>query len=336
MHRFTIAAISCALTLATAPHALAQQYQLIDTYSAPSGAFDVMPDGRLIIASGNDILVQASLNSEEFNALGSVAPGFISAAFGASFLSVNPSGTRIALGDNDAGSGTQEVLLLDLADLITGSTSVPGVIASSNTSGAWSDDDTLFVSGASTFGAPGTLTRIDTLTSGATIVIDNLNGASGGVAIASGTLYTGNGFGSGTGFDATGAIAGFDLASLAGASGAVDFSTGTLSATALSAASLDFDSAGNLIVGGSNVFAGGEGGFVSVIDADALGDATSADGQRLFPDEGSFGFPTALYNDATGEILVRDGGVFYRYAVPSPGAGAFLLLGFGVRRRRRG
>lgn len=330
---------SCALVMcALSPTALAQSYSLVGTYAAPSGAMDVLPDGRLISVAGNTVLVQDSINSPGYSPIGSVQPGFIrefSFGVSASFLSVNPSGTTLAIGDNDFGSGNpQDVLLIDLASLSTLAPTTPATIGAANTSGAWADDTTLYTSGS--LGADGLLTRIDTLTSGSTVVVDGLNGASGGVAINDGVVYTGNGFGfgSGLGFEATGAIAGFDLASLSDAASPVAFSSGTLAATALSAGSLDFDADGNLIVGGSDSFSGGEGGFVSVIPAGAFPNATSANGEQLFPAGGAFGFPSALYNPATEEILVRDGGVIYRYAVPAPGAVVLFAIGAASRRRR--
>jgi hypothetical protein len=323
------ASFVCALACACASQtALAQPYQLVGTYPAPEGAFDVLPDGRLIAAVGDTIVVQDGLNAGTYAPVGSVTPGLISADFGASFLSVNPSGTTLAIGDNDAGSGPQEVLLLDFASLSLSGPTTPTLVGAANTSGAWADDDTLFVSGAESF-PNGVLTRIDAGTGAATVVIDGVNGASGGVAFQGGTLYTANGFGFGTGFDATGAIAGFDLAVLSTATSPVAFSSGQLVATALSAASLDFDDLGNIIVGGRNGFGEDtvEGGFVGVIPSGAFPGATSADGQMLVPASGAFDFPGAVFNEATREILVADGGTIFRYAIPSPGACAMLSVG---------
>ncbi len=294
----------------------------------------MLPDGRLIAIEGDTISVQDALHAPSYSVFGSVTPGNIG-SFGASFLSVNPSGTRLAIGDGEAGSGPQDMLFFDVASLSTASPTVPELIPSTNNAGAWSDDDTLYVSGAANFGEPSMLTRIDVLTSSSTVVVDGLNGASGGVAVHGGRVFTGNGFGSGSGLDATGAVGSFDLASLEAASSPVAFSTGTLTATALSAFTLDFDNAGNLIVGGSDAFGGGEGGFVSVIGAGSLPGAVSADGQMLFPDAGAFGFPSAVFNDATGEVLVRDGDVIYRYAVPTPGALGLFLIVCAPRRRSR-
>lgn len=324
-----VASIACCAAVASA-----QNYQLVGSYPAPSGAFDILPDGRLIAIDGDSVSVQSALHTPTFGAIGSVTPGHINASFGASFIAVNPSGTTFAIGDNDAGSGPQDVLLIDVAALSITSPTAPTVIASTNNSAAWSDDSTLFVSGAANFVDPSTLTRIDALTESATVVVDDLNGASAGVAVFGGRVYTGNGFAFGTGYEATGAIASFALGTLHSATLPVPFDSGELVATALSAASLDFDGAGNMIVGGSNAFGGGEGGFVSVIPSGAFPDATSADGQRLFPDTGTFGFPSARFNDATGEILVSDGGTIYRFAVPSPG-GAMLIACLLVGRRRR-
>jgi hypothetical protein len=329
------AAIGVSVLGASTAEAGVPNYQLVGSFTAPGGAFDILPDGRLISVAGDTVVVQDTLNASSYTPIGSITPGAI-AGFGASFVSVNPSGTRLAIGDNDANSpNPQDVLLVDIGALSPSMPTSPTLVASPNNAGAWADDETLFVSGAA--GGPTVLTRIDALSASGTTVVDQINGASAGVAVRDGRVFTGNGFGSGSGFDATGAIGSFDLVALLTASSAVAFDSGTLVANALSASTIDFDAQGNLIVGGSDAFGSGEGGFVSVIDADALPGATAADGIQLFPASGEFGFPGARFNPVTNEILVTDFGsdLVLRYIVPAPGGLALFAVGAMTWRRRR-
>lgn len=335
------ALIAPALGLALTVPALAQDYALVGSYAVPFNAYDILPDGRLLGISGTDILIQDGLNASTYTALGSLPAGSLP-SFGASFLSVSPSGARIAIGDNGFPGTGQDVFILNVADLSTSAPTIPAIVNTFNSNGAWADESTLFVSGAIDSMSPGVVNRIDADALTSTTVIANIQGASAAITIQDGALYTGNGGGAGTGFAATGAIAGFDLASLSSAVSPVDFDAGLLVADALSAFSLDLDDAGNLIVGGGS-FGEGEFGYISVLEAAALatssGDSPASvlDGQQLFPATGTFGFPSARFNPVTSEILVTDfNGSVLRYAIPAPGAAALLVMGglAGTRRRR--
>jgi hypothetical protein len=328
-------AVSCSASIAYA----GSGYALVSTFELPEGidTFSVAPSGLIYAASGSDILIQNSINSGSFSLAGSLPSGLIN-SFGASFISVSPDGQTIAVGDNNIGSEAS-VLLLPAAALKPGSTTPATAIASPNFSAAWGSNSTLFVTGGD-FGSPSVVTEINTATATASVVIDNIDGASGGIAVSNGRLYTGNGFSYGGG-SLTGDVFAFELANLGTAP--VAFADGTLVANALSAGSLSFDAAGNLLVGGGNF--SGEIGFVSVIDSLAVENAlaggpiaTSADGQMLAPIDDPSAFYSVRFNPVTEELYVTTFGnsTVFVYAIPTPGGAALLALtGLAACRRRR-
>ena len=325
---------SCPLVATAGPG-----YSLTSTFELPSGidTFSIGPAGLMYAVSGDDILLQDSINSGSFSRVGSIPSGQLS-SFGASFISVSPDGQTIALGDNNFGSSAN-VLLLPAAGLDPGSATPTTSVASANFNAAWGDNSTLYVTGGE-FGSPSVVTAIDTVNFTSSIVIDNIDGASGGIAIADGRLFTGNGFASGGG-TSTGDIFAYDLTDLN--SGPVNFTDGPPVASALSAGSLGFDAFGNLLVGGGNF--GGEIGFSAVIDSAAIDEAlaggaiaTSADGQMLAPVDDPTAFYSIRFNPVSEELYVTTFGssTVFVYAIPTPGAAAVLALaGVAATRRRR-
>ena len=316
-------------------------YSLVSTFDLPQGidTMTVDPSGLLVATSGNQILRQDSLRSEFFSPIGSVPSGLLN-SFGASFISVSPGGQTIAIGNNNLGTGAS-VLLLPSGDLNPEAPTTPTAVPALNFNGAWSDDNTLFVTGGE-FGSPSIVTAIDTSAGSARVVIDNIDGGSSGIAISGGRLFTGNGFAYGSG-SSTGDIFAFELDALG--SEPIDFlSEGSLVARALSAGSLGFDTYGNLLVGGGDF--SGEIGFASVIDAlaidSALGGgpmATTADGQMLTPIDDPSAFYSIHFNPVTEELYVTTFGssTVFVYAIPNPGSAAMLTLaGVAALRRRRG
>lgn len=312
-----------------APGAL-PDYQLAGSFQLPSGAssFDVLPDGRLIAISGTSILTQNLVASSAFEVAGSVPAGVVS-PFGASFLRVSPSGTRLAIGDNDFGPDAQ-VHLLDVSSL---SPQAPAAIASypiDNYDAHWSDDHTLWISGGSPIDT--LVTRLDAQAQSFGPVVRGIGGASGGIATSATHLFTANGF-SFTGPSATGDIKAFALSALI-AGAPVDFeSSGTLVATVLSGNTLGFDAGGHLLVGG------GPGGYAAVVEqaeiAAALAGAPPATTLlQLSPT--SSGTHFVRHNPATGELLITTFGdpTVYRYAIVPAPASALLLLAATWRRRR--
>lgn len=298
-------------------------YSIAGTFGSPGGAWDVGPDGRLVALSGTSVLQQVAVNGSAYTNIGSVPAG-TTASFGASFVSLSPDGSTLAIGDN-VFAATGRVHMLNTAALNTSLPTPTVSVIAPNYAAAWSGSSTLYVSGGG--GPTPTVTRIDGAASGSpasTIVIDNIGDGSGGVAIRSGRLYTGIGFD--TNFITDGTIRSFGLPSLSVAAAAVPFASGAFEAQILSASTLDFDALGNIIVGGF--------GSVAVVN---LGTSERLD---LAPN-GPFGFYSGRYNAATGEILVTDFNVpgdVYRYAIPAPGMATMMWLGglLAWRRRRAG
>jgi len=348
---FAASATSAMLILGAAASAAAPAYTLIGSFPAPqgSGPIDVLPDGRLLALRGNNLFVQSGPNTGSYSLLGSITPGLVS-GFGASFLSVSPDGSTIAIGDGNFGPGSS-VLTLPFASLNTAAPATPSVFVSDNFDAAWADNSTLFVAGAG-FSTTG-VQRIDLNSGTVAQVIDGLDGASGGIAINNGVLYTANGFdfspGSGS---QTGEVRAFNLSALTGPTAPLNFETqGIPVADALSGGSLGFDGLGNLLVGGGDSFGTPpDSGYFASIDSAAIQAALL--GAGLAPDAAEFrGTPassidlySAQWNAATGEVLVTftdgatfgPGGTVFRYAIPAPGVVCFgaTWLAFASRRRR--
>lgn len=341
MAHFGFGALSAFAVSFTASVTLAGPgYSLVSTFELPQGIDTMTVDssGLLMATSGDQILRQDSIRSGSFSAIGSVPSGLLN-SFGASFISVSPGGQTIAIGDNNLGSGAS-VLLLPLDNLTPDAPTTPTAVPALNFNGAWSDDNTLFVTGGQ-FGSPSVVTAIDVSTGTGSVVIDNIDGGSSGIAISGGRLFTGNGFAYGNG-SSTGDIFAFELDAIG--SEPLDFlSDGSLVASALSAGSLGFDAHGNLLVGGGDF--SGEIGFAAVIDDAAIQAsiaggpvATSADGQMLSPVADPSAFYSIRFNPVTEELYVTTFGssTVFVYAIPTPGSTALLAVaGFAASRRRR-
>ena len=136
----------CALSSASLA---APNYSLVGQYSVASGlaGVDVLPDGRLVgVRADGALLAQTAPNSSSWAQIGAIDASLLN-PFGPSFLAVTPDGTRIAIGDGNFGAGAS-VLLLDAASLDPMSVTAASVIDLPNYAGRWSDNDTLFVTGA--------------------------------------------------------------------------------------------------------------------------------------------------------------------------------------------
>lgn len=339
-----------ALALATHSIAALPPYQLVGSYALPTGApgdfnpvaVDVMPDGRLIgVASDGRVLMQTAVNAGTYTHAGTIDGSIFAGPFGnfgASFIAVNPGGTRLAIGDNGA---SDRVHFVDLAALSPMSTTPTTFAPAPNFDGAWADDSTMYVSG---FGAGPGVWRVDSAALDVAQVIDLGSGGSGGVAVRAGRAFIGDGFNTSDGGAPTGNVRAFDLAALAAAVTPIDFLSGTLVADALSASPVRFDALGNLLAGGGDFFAGSNDfGYAAVIDAEAIAAALLGGGPapddaelRLSP-AGPFAFYGIAFNDFTQEVLVFADGTAYRYAVPAPGAGLVLFgtASLAAARRRR-
>ena len=305
---------------APAQGALPTDYTPGPVPALPAGAWDVTPDGRIVGIVGSSIVRQSAVGSSGYAVVGSVPSGTVS-TFGASFLSISPSGETIALGDNGS-TAASRVHFVQTSSLSTSAASSTTSVVATNFAAAWDGNSRLYVSGG-LFGSDATLTRIDLAPSlSAATVVNAIPDASGGVAINAGRVYTSVGFG-----PSQGLIRSFSLPGLAGASAPVAFSSGTPVATILSAGSLDFDSFGNLIVAGA--------GGVTITNL--------AGSSVTFAPLGPGAFYSARYNRVTQQVLV-EGSDFasgvsgsFSYVVPAPGSILMLgIVGAAALRRRRG
>jgi len=323
------AAAALAINAGSVAIAAIPNYTLVGSYALPGGTWDVGNDGRLWSIVGTSILRQDAINSSSYSPIGSVAIANLP-SFGAAFIAVNAATGQIAIGDNNSGPGSR-VHFVSAADLNTSNPTATQSVEVGNYNAAW-DGNHLYVTGANNATFAAQVARIDfTNSTGApiaTTVIDNAGDFSGGIAIRGSTLYTGVGFSFG-GLPSTGDIRSFNTATFTGAP--IAYSSGALITELLSAASLGFDSQGNLLVGGGR-FGGTDGvdtGFAAVVDL-----ANVINPLKLAP-AGFGGFHGIAWNDATGELLVSRSGIAYRYAIPAPSAAAMLLGGFAVAARRR-
>ena len=308
-------------------HAAPPSYVGAGSYLLPSGssAFNDEADGRLVcITETGAIVRQSAVNVggvAAYSPLGSLPAGAVP-SFGAGFLKISPDGSRFAIGDNNSAS---QVHFVQVALLNTSGPTVPQTINVANFDGAWADNATFYVNGSPNFGTAPSLYRVNITTSAVAAVVSNIGDASGGVATRSGRVYTAIGYDVGGLLD--GQVRSFDITTLNAAASAVAFSTGTITTQANTGNSLDFDAAGNIIEAGF--------GGVTIVD---LATAQRYDLPGLSP----AGFYSAMYNNFTGEILVRDFAfgadprLVLRYAVPTPATTTLLgLSGILAARRRR-
>ncbi len=290
------------------------------TYVLPTGssAFNDAADGRLVcITETGAVVRQSAVNGNAYAPVGSLPAGAVP-SFGAGFLKISSDGSRLAIGDNGAANN---VHFVSVATLNTGGATTPQTISVPNFDGAWADNTTFYINGSPSFGTPPGLYRVSITTSAVAAVVSNIGDGSGGVATRSGRVYTAIGFDAGGMLD--GQVRSFDITTLNAAGSPITFSTGTLVTQASTGNSLDFDAAGNIIEAGF--------GGVAVVEL-------STSHRYDLPGLSPTGFYSAIYNDFTHEILVRDFGsqTVLRYAVPAPASIALLgLTGILAMRRSR-
>lgn len=334
-----VALLTTSLTAAPPP------FEYRGEHRGPGGAFDVLPDGRLIGMAGDNVLIETALGSGVYEIAGYFDPGLLS-EFGASFLSLGPSGNRFVVGDgNFGGARVYEVSLSDL----NGGSILHRSFAHENYSAAWYDGDRIAIGAAD----PNTFlgeVRILDLGTGLSTRVLSLDGASGGVSFdRNGNLFTGNGFDVLPGGSETGDIRAFDAADVAeilsGQRQPFAFAdSGRFIGRVLSAAGLGFDAVGHMFIGGAD-FNTGEFNYFALADAAAVARAFSGgDPLRLLdlfrddPQADPFSFYGAKFNAITGEWFVASGSslTLYRYAeIPAPGAFVLLAAGCGLMGRIR-
>lgn len=312
-------------------------YSQVGSFEAPGGLLDVLPDGRAIVLSGTMLMVQDSVSSSSFLEIGSIDPSLLG-EFGASFARVSGDGGLLAVGDGAFGPGS----MVHVFNLATDRGAMAPMVSveAGNFEAAW-DGATLYVSGGDF--ADSFVTRIDIAgeTATATRVVEGIGGASGGVTVRDGVLYTANGFDYDTGGGSvTGEVRAFDLLTLGGAP--LDFEAeGVTITTALSGGSLGFTGRGDMLIGGGDFLNPEQSGFIAIGRAGDVEAALGGGGPipqdallRLSPEGDQF--YSTLFNPATSEVWVWSGGTVFRYAIPAPGALALVgAAGLGAIRRRR-
>src|SRR6185503_10762075 len=146
-------------------------------------------------------------------------------------------------------------------------------------SGEWIDNRYLAVANSA---SGSTVQVLDTATSSVTTVINNIGGASGGVAFdAAGNMYTGNAFDFAAGGSDVGWIKAFSSAAWHNAlntNAPINFETsGTPVADLLTAFPIGFDTTGNMFVGGGDLFGtSGDFGYAALVDASAVASALAS------------------------------------------------------------
>ncbi|MBX7165803.1 MAG: PEP-CTERM sorting domain-containing protein [Pirellulales bacterium] len=384
-HALRFAALVALAVAGLTPAASAQifnQYQVVpsETFFLPQGdptpenrgtaLFDNLADGRLLVlstaipdpsdpfAAGTpELYVETAVSSRTWSYLGNLplALGASWPSFGGAFLSISPDGSRVAVGDN--AFAEQHVGVFTTADLLTSGPAAMPIdwFPAAHSGGAWFDNRQL----ALVYGdfVTSSVSVLDT-DSNVTMPINNdvvtgVGGGSSSIAFdADGNLYTGNGFDTSPGGSVTGTIRKFAKDGPDGWVNALstmnplNFETeGTLRGQVLSAGSLQFDVEGNLFVGGSDFFGGGEFDYLALLQNDANGM-----GQLNFdPDTLAASFYNLIYNEVTGELYANEPfpldepidntAVFVIRPVPEPSSLALAVLGaIGVSwwwRRRR-
>lgn len=297
-------------------------YQQLGSFNVPVGAsvFDALDDGRIIAAASGTIWVETGAASGSFTSLGTL-PAADFPSFGAAFVRVSPDGTKIAIGNNGGASfGNYQIGVFSVPSL-------SGTWFTANHYDAeWVDNRYLAVT-AGDFVNPSIVTVLDTqspVPAGPVnvTVIQNIGGASGGVAFdAAGNLYTGNGF-TGAGPSGTGTIKAFSSASWNAAflgGPPLNFEAGgILVVDVLSAWPLVTDGEDNLFVGGGDFGESGQSNYAAlvrgtVIAAALLGgppaDSSDTGEVRQFdPDTSSaFNFYAVQVNRALRRAYVHDG-----------------------------
>lgn len=346
-----------------------EDYFLAGSFALPpvgsgsySVAFDPLPDGRLLAVTGNQVYLQQSPGSSSFDVVAQFDTSESGGSTDPAFVGVSPDASRVA-----AGLGwNKPVAVFDLDALGSpGSpTSLTATTAGGNTKyfsvahfeATWFDDQNLALT-AGQFASPSVVTLLDVTSDASTptnpAVVNNIGGASAGITFDSASgLYTGNGYDLFPDPSATGTIRRFApdqwQDALSGGTPADFEFDGQFLADLLSAASLGFDAEGNFLVGGGDPF-GGQSDFFALVggvalaealagfDPITLGDPTEV--RQFDPDPNPASVYALCYNPAVGEIYAASGTTLYRYAVPEPASGTFLLatlLVTSLRKRQKG
>jgi len=298
-------------------------YRYAYSFTLPTGAgpFDILNDGRVITLVGAKVYVETRPGSHGFTQTRTL-PAADFPSFGAAFIRVSPDETQIAVGNNGGTSFSHyQVGVFDVDSLMG------AWLAANHLDAEWIDNAHIALT-AGDFGSPSAVTVLDTaspnpLSPTNITIIDNIGGASGGIAFDSaGNLYTGNGFQT-SGPSGTGAVKAFPHAAWTAAlkgGPPLDFEEGgVLVVDVLSASPLAFDRQGDLLVGGGDFSSSTDTDFVALVRASAVANALSGMGpvdssnpdqvRRLDPDAANdFNYFSVNYDSTLGRLYVRDSG----------------------------
>ncbi|MCC7293200.1 MAG: hypothetical protein IT449_14160 [Phycisphaerales bacterium] len=277
----------------------------LPTAGAFQDMFDALPDGRLVVLAANDVHIEVGAGARRFIFWGALTGDGAPIVYPA-FIRVSPDGTRFTVGNS-----------FDAVGVFTFSDGSGVWFNLPHYEAEWYDEVQLAIR------AGGDVALLDT-TSDPKHPINPLIVTGGPVSAGltfdrAGNLYTGTGL-TGGGPSETGWVKGFSGTRWQGVLSGdppIDYETeGTLICDLLSAASLGFDEADNLHVGGGD-FDTGDVDYAGLVSAEAVKGAWAgkgpADGgdprevRAVDPDAGNeFNWYDATYNAATHEWLVRD------------------------------
>lgn len=274
-------------------------------------AFDVLADGRLIVLATDDadgiprnasagtpeLYIESAIGSRDFQYVGSLplpstAPSIAWPDFGASFLSISPSGQQAVVGNNNGRIG-----VFSTVNLVPGG-SIPAVdwFQIDHFDAEWFDEQIMVISNSS-----GVVAWDMNTSSSETIVSGIL--ASAGIALDSqGHLYAAEGFGT-----HIGKIKKFEQRDwqMARTAGALSFTSGVDVVSFSSASSLQFDGEDNLAIGGGIAF-GQPFSQSNALGLYSLSQGTLREFDPNTAQQNAGNFYVVRYNHITGELYVNE------------------------------
>ncbi len=307
--------LTAAVVAATTPTLAQPVLDLATSFELPDGAFDLLPDGRLLAIDANgSVLQQDGIHGETYSVAGAIGP-VNAAGFSPSFVAISPDGQTVAVGNNEF-NAANAVSIFAAAELTGPGTPTPtATITTPNFKADWADNSTLFVSGADSSTFTPTVNRLDITAATAETVISPAGVFSGGLAVHGTTLLVGDGD--------SGDVRAFDTANFPAFP--VSFLAGDLVASSTSASSID--TLGDLLLVAGAAF-GGQGN-ATVFDR-ATGLSTT-----LAP-AGPDAFYGGYFNHATNQLVVTANGTGFVYdIIPAPATLALAPAALLAARRRR-
>lgn len=316
---------SLLLVLATAHPATAQSAEVVLPPPAPGSfisVFDYLKDGRVVAFDGFTVFVQASLDSPELTAIGTLPEAFLGGT-DPGFVVVSGDGRKLILGGGAGGSRFPDPAFNGNIFEMPAEGGVASLLGTFpfHIEATFRRPDELVFGQGETFGTlTGSVELIDLDTGRHVTLVGDVPGDPSGVVFdAAGNLYVGLGFGQDQA--RTGEIRRFPAADVRAAirTGAfLDFDTrSSLVSQILSASHFSFDPAGHLFVGGGD-FVGTTGSFgfyaqVDVGTGEVVGRFDPTDGD---PNDQDFVFFTLASTPAGCRLGAVDTFSFFGTGVP--------------------